>query len=171
MPKRILETERLFLRELVPEDAPELAWVLCDRENMRFYRDPFDFASVEAWIQRNILRYRDHGFGLWALVLKAGDVFIGDCGLVPQIVDGDPELEIGYHLNRQYQGLGYATEAAAGCIEHAFKVLGRARVISLIRPEHTASRRVAERNDMTVEKETIFVGLPHLVYVRHSPYA
>jgi len=169
--QNILETERLLLREFVAADAPDLAWVLCDRENMRFYRDPFDFPAVEAWIQRNLLRYRDQGFGLWAVLLKPSNVFIGDCGLVPQIVDGDPELEVAYHLNRLYQGCGFATEAARACIEYAFATLGRTRIISLIRPENTPSRRVAERNSLTVEKETLYVGLPHLVYVRHSPYA
>jgi [ribosomal protein S5]-alanine N-acetyltransferase len=58
-----------------------------------------------------------------------------------------------------------ATEAARACLDYAFSNLGLQRVISLIRPENLPSRRVAERNGMSVEKETIFVGLPHLVYV------
>jgi len=48
---------------------------------------------------------------------------------------------------------------------YAFNELGEDRVISLIRPENLPSRRVAERNGMTVEKEIDFAGLPHLVYV------
>lgn len=50
-------------------------------------------------------------------------------------------------------------------MNYAFNTLGETRIISLIRPENLPSRRVAERNGMAVEKETEFVGLPHLVYV------
>jgi RimJ/RimL family protein N-acetyltransferase len=98
-------------------------------------------------------------------VLKADRKFAGDCGLVHQQVDGATEVEVGYALARNYQGQGLATEAARACLDYAFSDLGLQRVISLIRPENLPSRRVAERNGMSVEKETIFVGLPHLVYV------
>ena len=166
----VLETPRLILRHLVPEDVDALSEVLCDRENMRYYPNPFARADVEAWIEKTLRRYRDDGIGLWALILKAshkkaGHQFAGDCGLMLQHVDGVIETEVGYHLARHHQGQGLATEAARACLDHAFSTLGRQRVISLIRPENVPSRRVAERNGMSVEKETMFVELPHLVYV------
>jgi ribosomal-protein-alanine N-acetyltransferase len=156
----VLETPRLILRHFVPEDADGLSEVLCDRENMRFYPNPFERADVEAWIEKCLRRYREDGIGLWALILKADYQFAGDCGLALQEVDGVIETEVGYHLARRHQGQGLATEAARACLDHAFSTLGLKRVISLIRPENLPSRRVAERNGMSVEKETIFVGLP-----------
>jgi RimJ/RimL family protein N-acetyltransferase len=161
----VLETPRLILRHFVPEDVDALSEVLCDRENMRYYPNPFARADVEAWIEKTLRRYRDDGIGLWALILEAGHQFAGDCGLMRQQVDGVFETEVGYHLARRHQGQGLATEAARACLDHAFLTLGLQRVISLIRPENLPSRRVAERNGMSIEKETIFVGLPHLVYV------
>jgi [ribosomal protein S5]-alanine N-acetyltransferase len=161
----VLETPRLLLRHYVPADADALSEVLCDRENMRYYPNPFERADVEAWIEKSLRRYREDGIGRWALVLKADGNFAGDCGLVPQQVDGATEIELGYALARIYQGRGLATEAARACLDYAFSNLGLQRVISLIRPENVPSRRVAERNGMSVEKETIFVGLPHLVYL------
>ena len=161
----VLETPRLLLRHYVPADADALSEVLCDRENMRYYPNPFERADVEAWIEKCLRRYREDGIGRWALVLKPDGKFAGDCGLVPQQVDGATEIEVGYALARIYQGQGLATEAARACLDYAFSNLGLQRVISLIRPENLPSRRVAERNGMSVEKETIFVGLPHLVYV------
>ena len=89
----------------------------------------------------------------------------GYCGLVRREIDGAKEIEVGYTLARSAQGRGIATEAARACMNYAFHELGENRVISLIRPENLPSRRVAERNGMTVEKETDFLGLPHLVYV------
>ena len=161
----VIETPRLFLRHYVPADADALSEVLCDRENMRYYPNPFERADVEAWIEKSLRRYQEHGIGRWALVRKADGNFAGDCGLVPQQVDGATEIEVGYALARIYQGQGLATEAARACLDYAFSNLGLQRVISLIRPENLPSRRVAERNGMSVEKETIFAGMPHLVYV------
>lgn len=162
--KIILQTERIALREFAPEDAAALAEVLCDRENMRFYPRPFGPREVEEWIEMSLARYKREGIGLWAMILKSEHRLIGDCGLLIQEVDGARETEIGYHLHRAYQGRGLATEAACACRDHAFSVLNLGRVISLIRAENLPSRGVAERVGMTVEKETIFRGLPTLVY-------
>ena len=166
--KIILQTERVALREFAPADAAALAEILCDRENMRFYPRPFGPREVEEWIERSLARYTRDAFGLWAMILKSEQRLIGDCGLLIQEVDGARETEIGYHPHRAYQGQGLATEAACACRDHAFSVFKLARVISLIRPENLPSRGVAERVGMTVEKETIFRGFPHLVYALKS---
>jgi RimJ/RimL family protein N-acetyltransferase len=160
----ILETPRLILREFLPEDADALALVLSDPEAMRYYPTPFDRAGVEEWIARSRRRYANDGVGLWAMVLKATGELIGDCGIIKQEVDGDSLYEIGYHLRRGFWGQGLATEAARACKEWGFANLPIDRMISLIRPENVPSRRVAERNGMTIWKEIDWRGLRHLVY-------
>ncbi len=162
--KQILETSRLLLREFVPEDADTLALILSDAETMRYYPVLFDRAGVEEWIARNRRRYEANGHGLWAMVLKSTDELIGDCGVTVQPVDGIEELEIGYHLRRDHWGHGYATEAAQACRNWAFLSRNADHVISLIRPENMPSRRVAERNGMTLWKEILWRDLPHCVY-------
>jgi RimJ/RimL family protein N-acetyltransferase len=161
---QILETPRLILREFRTEDVDALALVLSDREAMRFYPEPFDRSGVEEWIGRNLRRYAKNGHGLWAMVLKENGELIGDCGLTVQEVDGASEIEIGYHVRRDHWGQSLATEAARACRDFGFARLPVERLISLIRPENLASRRVAEKNGMTIWKEVIRVGLPHLVY-------
>lgn len=160
----MLETLRLVLRELVPEDADGLARVISDPETMRFYPAPFGRAEVEEWIARNLRRYRTEGHGLWAMDLKSTGEMVGDCGITLQEVDGDPLREIGYHVRRDMWGQGLATEAARACRDYGFTKLGAAFLISLIRPENVASCRVAERNGMKIWKETVRVGLRHAVY-------
>jgi [ribosomal protein S5]-alanine N-acetyltransferase len=163
--KPVIETGRLVLREFVPEDADALSLVLSDAETMCYYPAPFDRAGVEAWIARNIRRYEVEGHGLWAAILKSNNELIGDCGLTVQSVEGVDEVEIGYHIRRDLWGRGLATEAARACRDFGFAKLSVERLISLIRTENLASRRVAEKNGMTIEKEVVRVGLPHLVYV------
>jgi len=162
--KTILETARLILREFVSADVDALARVICDPETMRFYPMPFDRAAVEEWIARNIRRYEADGHGLWAMDWKATGEMIGDCGITMQEVDGVRLREIGYHLRRDQWGQGLATEAAIACRNFGFEQLNADSLISLIRPENRPSRRVAERNGMTVWRETTRNGLPHLVY-------
>ncbi|MFZ0320623.1 MAG: GNAT family N-acetyltransferase, partial [Candidatus Sulfotelmatobacter sp.] len=138
--------------------------ILSDPETMRFYPMPFDHTGVEEWIARNRRRYANEGHGLWAMVLKTTQEVIGDCGLVVQEVDNTNEIEIGYHVRRDHWNHGFATEAARACRDFGFAHLPVDRLISLIRPENLPSRRVAENNGMTVWKEVVRVGLPHLVY-------
>jgi [ribosomal protein S5]-alanine N-acetyltransferase len=161
---QILETSRLRLREFSRDDADALARVISDPETMRYYPAPFDRAGVEQWIERNMRRYAESGHGLWGVVSKSSGELIGDCGLTIQNVDGVGELEVGYHVRRDLWGQGLATEAARACRDYGFTRLSRERIISLIRPENMASRRVAEKNGMEVWRETVHHDLLHLVY-------
>ena len=160
----ILGTPRLILREFSPDDVDAFARVLSDTETMRFYPAPLDCTGVENWIARNRRRYANNGHGLWAMVLKANGELIGDCGLTIQDVDGANEIEIGYHVRRDLWGQGLATEAARACRDFGFARLPVDRLVSIIRPENLPSRRVAEKNGMTVWKEVVRVGFPHVVY-------
>jgi [ribosomal protein S5]-alanine N-acetyltransferase len=161
---QILTTPRLILREFSPDDADALGTVLSDPETMRFYPAPLDRTGVEEWIARNRRRYAKDGFGLWAIVLKTDGSLIGDCGLTVQGVDGADEIEIGYHVRRDHRGQGLATEAARACRDFGFAHLPIEHLISLMRPENLPSRRVAEKNGMTLWKEVMWASLPHLVY-------
>jgi len=160
----ILETGRLLLREFIPQDADELQNVLGDPVAMQYYPAAFDRQGVEAWIAKNIQRYRENGHSLWAMVLKASGELIGDCGCALQEVEGRNEIEVGYHVRRDLWGRGYATEAAQACVEYAFAKLGAKRVISMIRPENLQSRRVAKKNGLMCTKTIFWRGYDHCIY-------
>jgi RimJ/RimL family protein N-acetyltransferase len=164
----ILATEHLYLRRFISEDADALAAVLGDPVAMQYYPSAFDRKGVEWWIQKNLDRYDRDGHGLWAMVLKKSGEVIGDCGCTLQEVEGREELEIGYHVRRDQWGRGFATEAARACMEYAFGKLGAARVISIIRPENVASRRVAEKNGLTCEKIVFWREYDHCIYSKQK---
>jgi RimJ/RimL family protein N-acetyltransferase len=163
----ILQTARLQLRHFLPGDVDALARILCDTDTMRYYPIPFTKQDVVDWIDRNRRRYENDGHGLWAMVLTSSAEMIGDCGIVRQKVGEVEEIEIAYHLRRDFWGQGLATEAAAACRDYGFNRLKIDRLISLIRPENLPSRRVAEKNGMTVWKEIMWRDMPHLVYAIH----
>ena len=116
----IIETERLFLREMKENDFDALYEVLADADIMQHYPYTFDENRVRNWIQRNIERYRIFGFGLWAVCLKETGEMIGDCGLTLQLIDGRIKPEIGYHIRANKQRNGYAKEAAIAVRDWAF---------------------------------------------------
>jgi RimJ/RimL family protein N-acetyltransferase len=164
MKSTILKTPRLLLRRMTPDDVLALLTTFGDPEVMRHYPAPFDEVRMQDWVDWNQRRYTDHGYGLWALTLRAKGELIGDCGLVNQRVDGVPEIEAGYHLRRDLWGQGLATEAALGCLGYGFSTLDRNRFVALIHPQNRASRRVAEKIGMTLERETAWKNKPTCIY-------
>ena len=161
----ILETARLRLRRFRDEDADVVFAIIGDRVAMQFYPRTFGPEDAKQWVARNQRRYREDGYGLFAVMLKDSEEVIGDCGIIKQNVEDETAMEVGYHFRRDQWGRGYATEAARACMGLAFDSFGADKVISLIRPENVPSRRVAERNGMKLEREVVHYGLPHLVYV------
>ena len=166
--KVVLETPRLLLREFTPADAEALEGILGDPMAMQYYPAPYPRAEIEDWIRRNRTRYRDCGFGLWAMLLKGSDEVIGDCGCYVRDVEGNFEFELGWHMRRDLWGRGYASEAAQHCIHYAFSSLGANRVIALVRPENKGSCRVAEKNGMNCEKIIFWRGYEHFMYAKNK---
>ena len=164
----ILETERLYLRKMDANDFDALCRILQDEETMYAYEGAFTDAEVQQWLDRQLARYAQYDFGLWAVVLKETDEMIGQCGLTVQPWNGEEVLEIGYLFERKYWHHGYATEAAIACKHYAFEVLGADEVCSIIRDTNTASQNVAIRNGMTVKDTWIKhyrgVDMPHYRY-------
>jgi RimJ/RimL family protein N-acetyltransferase len=161
-----LETERLRLRKFTPDDADALLTVLGDPIAMQYYPAPYDRPGIEDWIRRNLARYADSGFGLWAMLPKHSEELIGDCGCYVREIEGDFEFEMGWHVRRDLWGRGYATEAAQSCMEYAFFSLGAERVIALVRPENKGSCRVAEKIGMRCERVIFWRGYEHYVYAK-----
>ena len=160
-------TERLRLRRLALDDVDALHRVLGDAEAMVWYPAPFTRDQTVEWIQRWIASYEELGHGLWAMELRETGELIGDVGLARQLVDGEHLVEAGWHTRRDMWGQGYATEGGRASVQWGFDHLGLDRVISLIRPENVASRRVAEKLGLKPWRETMRgpgAGWPHTVY-------
>ena len=151
--KMILETERLFLREMTMGDFDSLYAVLADPEIMQHYPYSFDEERVRSWIERNMKRYTDDGFGLWAVCLKDTGEMIGDCGLTLQNIDGQMLPEIGYHIRKDQQRKGYAKEAAMAVRDWAFGNTEYPALYSYCKYTNVGSFKTAESIGMNFEKE------------------
>jgi RimJ/RimL family protein N-acetyltransferase len=152
MTAKVLETERLVLRKMDMSDVDDLMGIFSDPVAMRYYPATKSREEAEAWVRWTLDSYRDYDFGQWVAILKDSGEFAGQCGLTVQEVEGKKEVEIGYLFLRKYWGQGLATEAAIAARNYGFDALGYGRLISLIVPGNRASRRVAEKTGLTLEK-------------------
>lgn len=163
----ILETPRLTLRRLEETDFDALAAILRDPEVMYAYEHGFSREEVRQWLDRQLERYAEYGFGLWAVIEKASGELIGQCGVTMQDWDGREVPEIGYHLRRDRWRQGFAAEAASACRDYAFRTLGFPEVYSIIRENNLPSQRVALRNGMSVRGSFVkrYYGMDMLHFV------
>lgn len=161
----IFETERLTLREFRSDDLEDLAAMVGDPEQMRFYAGIRTRPEAEAWLNRNLALYSAHGYGFWLVEHADSGSFSGYCGIRPLDLDGAAATEIGWHVKKTFWNKGVATEAARAVREAARTRFGLPGVVALIHPEHVASRRVAEKIGLRIRETTVFEGEPTVIYV------
>ena len=151
-PDFLFESPRLGYREFSPDDAGHIYRLNADPLVIRYTGDPPFNSEQEA---RDFIlgyeRYRNDGYGRWAVINKADREFIGWSGL--NLLDG--EIDLGYRFFRSVWGQGFATEAARACIDFGFNQLGMSRIIARALPENIASWKVLEKVGMR------FTGLGH----------
>jgi RimJ/RimL family protein N-acetyltransferase len=165
----VIRSERLRLRRLEQRDFDELYALFQDPLVMRYYPALKSRDETQAWLDWVFTAYASHGHGLFAVERESDGAFLGQCGLMPQVVDGDALVEIGYLFKSKHWHRGYAAESAIGCREFAFGALRLPKVISLVRPENAPSRAVAERAGMAVQRTTSWRGIEHFVYMVENP--
>lgn len=160
-----LESPRLRLRGWRPADAAEYGPILRHPEVARNLGSGFRYTAkrvaasalapvsdVEA--RRAVHKMRRHwdrhGFGQWAVELRATGALIGRIGFVHQAdwPVGPDRTEIGWALAPAQWGEGFATEGARLALGYGFGRLHLTRVISITAPANVRSRRVMERIGM-----------------------
>jgi [ribosomal protein S5]-alanine N-acetyltransferase len=164
-----LQTARLTLRPLRGEDLDAMAALLGDGEALAQWGRPLDREGARDWIGRNIRRYEIDGFGRCAVELRDTGELIGDCGLITTTVEGVREVELGWIVRRVDWGRGFATEAAGAWMEYALRTLALPRVVSMIGERNGASRRVAEKLGMSLERRAVWGDTEMLMYALTQP--
>jgi [ribosomal protein S5]-alanine N-acetyltransferase len=164
VPSMELQTSRLLLRPFHEEDVDAMAELFANPDFMRFSLGVFtERKQTVTFIEKVMDWDRTSMPSQFAVVPRGEDTVIGYCGFYhhPEVPG---EVEIGYRLHPDYWNRGLITEAARAVRDHGFQDWKLPRVISLIHPKNIPSRRVAEKNGMTIEKQITFRGFPTLMY-------
>ena len=155
------ETKRLKFRLLEESDFD--TWVeMFKKENVASYlgldetKSPEELCKI--WFEKGRLRLQNNTGGMNVLIDKVSNQFIGQCGIVVQEIEGKTFFEIGYSILPKFWGMGYASEASQKCRDFAFENNFSDYLISMINIENIGSQKVALRNGMKLERETISKG-------------
>jgi RimJ/RimL family protein N-acetyltransferase len=172
-----LETERLVLRPLSPDDLDDIASFVADPETMRYIGTGGARTREQARdsLEWMIETFERQGFGHFGVERKEDGAFVGRAGLnvwdpsdwsITRLdeADGPTEIEVAYLFGRDYWGQGYATEAATAIRDWALGELRLERLIALIYPDNVRSIGVARNLGMEPIGEAALGGNPLTIY-------
>ena len=151
--KKILETERLYLREFNLEDADFVLRLLNSPKWIEFIgdRNVRTHADATGYLKNNLIKsYKENGFGLWVLVLKETNIAIGACGLVNR--DTLEDIDIGFAMLPGYLGLGYGYEIANATMNYAKNTLHLDKIVGITNPNNIASIKLLNKIGLRFEK-------------------
>jgi ribosomal-protein-alanine N-acetyltransferase len=161
--KKILETERLYLRELNINDAEYFYLLNLDKEVMK-YTGEGSFENIEKAkdFLKNYEHYEKYGFGRWAVINKENGEFLGWCGL--KFTEKLNEYDIGFRFFKKHWNKGYATESSKACLSYGINELKMIEILGRAMKENKASIRVLEKIGLEFEKEFDFDGSIGVIY-------
>ena len=155
--KQIIVTERLVLREVNINDADFILDLLNSKGWLQFIgdRNVRSLPDAEKYIADRIIKsYIDHGLGLYLVELKTSGTAIGLCGLIKR--DTLDDIDIGFAFLPEYNGFGYAFEAAISTLQFAFESLEINRLVAITTPDNINSIKLLEKIGMQFEKKILF---------------
>ncbi len=150
----VLNTERFILRELVSEDAPNLCNLFSSVQNNADFYKKREMDQVLDLIKVNIENCREHGYGLYALVLNSGNLLSGCVGFVNRRDSYcSDEIEFVCCFERELWENGYALKASELCLGYGMGRLGFQRVISLVDAQNERKEKIITSIGMKHEKK------------------
>ena len=146
-----LRTERLLLRPWRASDRPAFAQINADSRVVECLPGVMTRDESDAMVDRIEAHIERHGFGLWAVEVPGQVEFIGFIGLAIPTFEAPftPCVEIGWRLDADHWGRGYASEGARAALAFGFASLGLDEIVSFTVPHNLRSRRVMEKIGMT----------------------
>jgi len=148
----VLQTERLALRRLSPDDAEFILDLLNQPSFLRYIGDKGVRNTEEAinYIQTGpVASYEEHGFGLYLVQLKQTCASIGICGLLKR--ETLPDVDIGFAFLPAYWSRGYALEAAEAVMKYGKEKFGLQRIVAITSLENESSIKLLEKLGMKFE--------------------
>lgn len=152
----LFKSERLLFRHLDGDDLESIAGMLADPDVMRYCSGPLDEESSRKWLGACMKAYRDPGYDYWAVELIYGGVFIGQMGIIREMVDGSWHDCLAYMLAKGHWGKGYALEGARASLDYAFSVLGLRKVDATVEKDNKKSIAILTALGMKFLKKATF---------------
>lgn len=164
----VVETERLILREFIPEDAPRLFEINNDPEVLKYTGDPpFKTVTEAQEFIKQYTPYKETGVGRYAVLRKQDKRYLGWCGLKYHPDRRVTDLGLRYYKN--YWNLGYGTESALGVIKYAFENLKLPFLVAHTHIKNTRSQHVLDKCHFEKLSEIAYDNQPTYLYLLKNP--
>lgn len=161
--KKIIETERLYLRELNVNDAKSFYQLNLDEEVMKYTGEgAFENIEESRKFLENYDQYKKYGIGRWAVINKKNEEFLGWCGL--KFTEKLNEYDIGYRFFRKHWNKGYATESAKACLDFGLNEFKMTEIIGRAMKDNLASIRVLEKIGLVYDRDFDFEGSQGVIF-------
>lgn len=150
---KILETERLLLRQFSTDDAEFILELLNEPSFIQNIGDRGvrTLADASSYILNGpVASYSQNGFGLYLVALKETSESIGMCGLIKRA--GLDDVDIGYAFLPEFWSKGYAVESALAVKAYAKNAIGLHRIVAITDPANAGSIRVIEKIGLKFER-------------------
>ncbi|MCR5507364.1 MAG: GNAT family N-acetyltransferase [Lachnospiraceae bacterium] len=166
LPWTILKTDRLILREMTVADVDRL-YEIYEGDGITKYMEPlYEDRAREVEYTKDYIRnmYEFCGYGLWLVIEKDTCRIVGRAGVTGR--EGYDDAELGYVIEKDRQGIGYATEACSAIIGYARDVLGMKSLNCFVQPGNDISVRLCERLGFKYNEDVCLNGEDFLRYIR-----
>jgi ribosomal-protein-alanine N-acetyltransferase len=162
-----ITTSRLRLRPFTLDDLEAHAQMYSDPEVMRYLPRLAQPLAQARQASKTVLmafmqHWDSHGFGVWAVVDRATDTVLGQCGL--RLMTDGQAVEVLYLLARAWWGGGRATEAAQAALAYGFTQCQLPRVVAFVHVDNLASRRVLEKIGLQYDSPRRMFNMDTLYY-------
>jgi RimJ/RimL family protein N-acetyltransferase len=158
---KILETDRLILRQLSLEDAPFILELMNEPGFIQYVADRGlrTTADAAAFLSEKMLpSYSRYGFGFYRVELKNLGTPIGICGLIKR--DALDEVDIGFATLERYSGTGYTFEACSAVYQYGRSVLKLPGIVGITAPDNAASQHLLEKLGLRFKGKLHVPGFP-----------
>jgi len=143
----LLESERLYFRNFIPEDCEEMFLLNADWDVLKYTGDEVFNTIAEArdfYEKYQTEVYEKHGYGRMITILKSTNEIIGWCGL--KYLPENDEVDLGYRFHKRFWNNGYGTEAAIACLNYAYNNLKLKTIVAFADEKNIGSCRVLEKS-------------------------
>ena len=153
IPWNILETERMKVRETMPRDVDEFYRIYRDPSITQYMEDLFpdreqEMEYIKAYVKQV---YEFYGFGLWTVLHKESGRVIGRAGL--NVREGYDIPELGFVIDVEYQGQGYAFEVCSAILKYAGEKLEFLDVQAFVDENNQCSIHLLEKLGFAFDSE------------------
>ena len=120
--KALIETDRLILRPLSPDDNQAFYDLNNDPEVIQYTGDlPFASTNDALEFLQNYDQFTKYKIGRMAVIRKDDNVFLGWCGIKFDPSSG--EYDLGFRFFKKYWNQGFASEYANASLKYGFETL------------------------------------------------